>query len=73
MALTQGTKRKVCYYYDGEGLRGTGGVSPGREGWEWSWGGGWGGWLRGHRGWGRRCWEGCGAGVGSVMGDAGGW
>lgn len=25
MALTQGTKRKVCYYYDGEGLRGTGG------------------------------------------------
>lgn len=23
MALTQGTKRKVCYYYDGEGDAGT--------------------------------------------------
>lgn len=27
MALTQGTKRKVCYYYDGEGLRAPAGAA----------------------------------------------
>lgn len=27
MALTQGTKRKVCYYYDGEGLRSPAGAA----------------------------------------------
>lgn len=32
MALTQGTKRKVCYYYDGEELRAPGGARGSRPG-----------------------------------------
>lgn len=33
MAQTQGTRRKVCYYYDGEHRpRGGGGARPGRTG-----------------------------------------